>query len=104
MAAGKYGLIMIFIFIMTQNQERLKKFVKKKKGGEMKAIKSKACLQVEGWEDTGMKFGDCEIWRNGHQRLLYDPQTNEIVQVYWADERHLTGSGGSLSVGERSHE
>jgi len=67
-----------------------------------RAKKSKACLQVEGWTDTGMKFSDCEIWRNGHQRLLYYPKTEEIVQSYWADERHLTGKGGSLSIGERS--
>lgn len=70
----------------------------------MRASKSKSCLLVEGWEDTLMKLGDCEIWRNGQQRLLYDPKTNEIVQVFWADERHLMSDKpkGDLHVGERS--
>lgn len=42
-------------------------------------------LKEAGWENTGSKFSNYEIWRKkngGKERILYDPQDQVISRVY----------------------
>ncbi len=36
----------------------------------------------DGWEFTGVYFANCEIWKNGDERILYDPNKETWTNQY----------------------
>lgn len=60
----------------------------------MKKRKSKRDLKKEGFEFTGMYDGKFEIWKSGHDMLLYNPDAEPdeqtIISTFFAEGKTLT--------------
>lgn len=62
-------------------------------------------LLENGWDDTMMRLGKNQIWQNATYRIIYDPNEKRILCTFMREFKYLFSNktGGSLSVGERSH-